>query len=90
MKSFLMICALMLALPVAAQDAASGEATPVPGQDAQTWLDLQKNPAAQAPDVRPVPGEVSEQVYQRYLNSFKYAIPETFERDSFVGKGGGQ
>lgn len=89
MKNVLMIGGLLFALPAGAQEPASGDTAPVLGQDARAWLELQKNPAAQAPELRPVPGEVSEQVYQRYLNSFKSAIPESFDRDSFVGKGGG-
>lgn len=72
-----------------AQDAAADSTTPALGRDARAWLELQKDPAAQVPDVRPVPGEVSEQVYQRYVNGFKYSIPEKFDRESFVGSGGG-
>lgn len=67
------------------------EAAPLPqlGADTRSWLALQKETAAQVPDLRPVPGEVAEQVYQRYVNSFKHPIPETFKRDSFVESGSG-
>lgn len=75
--------------PAAAQPVA--EATPLPriGADTRSWLALQKDAAAQTPDLRPVPGEVAEQVYQRYVDSFKHPIPEEFKRDSFVGNGSG-
>lgn len=62
----------------------------VPGQQARAWLDLQASGAQAATELRPVPGEVAAQVYQRYVNSFKTAIPESMQRESFVGKGGSQ
>ncbi|NGY05292.1 DUF3613 domain-containing protein [Solimonas terrae] len=98
MKKLVVVVACLLASsPLLALAQAQGAADPLPllGGDTRAWLDLQTSPAAQAADVRPVPGEVAEQVYQRYINSFKYPIPETFKRDSFVqnggsGSGGGQ
>lgn len=92
MKKLMMICAgLLAATPMLASAQAPTAADPLPrlGGDTRAWLELQTNPAAQATDVRAVPGEVAEQVYQRYINSFKYPIPETFKRDSFVESGGG-
>lgn len=91
MKNVIMICAgLLLAAPAFAQDTAAPPPLPSLGSDTRAWLDLQTNPAAQTPDVRAVPGEVAEEVYQRYVNSFKHPIPEAFSRDSFVqGEGSG-
>lgn len=86
MKRFLIVCGLAVVLPAAAQEATTPMVGPASGTDTRAWLDLQKNPAAQVPDLRPVPGEISEQVYLRYVNSFKTAIPEKFDRESFVGK----
>lgn len=92
MKKLVMICAwLLVTTPMLASAQAPAAADPLPrlGGDTRAWLDLQTNPSAQETDIRPVPGEVAEQVYQRYINSFKYPIPETFKRDSFVEGGGG-
>src|SRR3546814_7925727 len=85
-------CALPISTaPMFAAAQAPAAADPLPrlGGDTRAWLELQTDPAAQVTDIRPVPGEVAEQVYQRYINSFKYPIPETFKRDSFVESGGG-
>ena len=70
--------------------AAAQAADPAPlGTDTRAWLDLQKSPAAQASESRPVPGEVAERTYQRYVKSFNYPIPEQFKRESFKSSGGG-
>jgi len=63
--------------------------TPAVGVETQAWLDLQtsNNAAIGAPE--PLSGEVAARVYQRYLESFEYPIPETFERERFVEDGGG-
>lgn len=92
MKKFVMICAgLLAAVPLLASAQAPDASDPLPrlGGDTRAWLALQTSPSAQETEIRPVPGEVAEQVYQRYINSFKYPIPETFKRDSFVEGGGG-
>ncbi|WP_051278747.1 DUF3613 domain-containing protein [Solimonas flava] len=77
------------AAPAAAQPVAEAAPLPQIGGDTRSWLAMQKDAAAQTPDLRPVPGEIAEQVYQRYVNSFKHPIPEEFKRDSFVESGGG-
>lgn len=70
--------------------AAAQAAEPAPlGTDTRAWLDLQKSPSAQANESRPVPGEVAERTYQRYVKSFDYPIPEQFKRESFKSSGGG-
>ena len=91
MNKWLILGLFAITAPVYAQDAApaADSETATLGRDARAWLDLQKNPAAQVPEVRAVPGEVSEQVYQRYVNSFKYTIPEKYDREGFTSSGGG-
>lgn len=59
------------------------------GDEVHAWTDLQKSGAASNPTVQPMPGEIADKVYDRYLKTFDYAIPQTFERESFVGGGGG-
>lgn len=87
MKTFITACCLVGSASVFAQQAPI--ATDGVGADTRSWLELQKTPAAQASDSRPVPGEVAERVYQRYVNSFSYPIPQQFPRESFSsGRGG--
>lgn len=68
----------------------SGEAVPGAAFGSQTdaWLSMQLNPAYTANDPRPIPGEVANKTYIRYLNSFSHPIPEQFERQSFSSSGG--
>ena len=87
MKTTLIAAAMLFGSAAWAQEAAPATGAEL-GSDTRQWLDLQKTPEAQAQASRPVPGEVAEQVYQRYVNSFKYPIPEQFKRESF--KGGSQ
>jgi|GEM_PF-1813122 len=69
----------------------SGEAVPGAafGSQTEAWLSMQLNPAYTANDPRPIPGEVANKTYVRYLNSFSHPIPEQFERQSFSSSGGG-
>lgn len=53
------------------------------------WLDLQAAGTAASREARPMPGEVADAVYERYLNSFKHPIPEQFRRQSGGGDSGG-
>lgn len=89
MKAWIVIACLAGSTPVALAEVARESPLPKLGADTRTWLNLQKSASAQVPDLRPVPGEVAEQVYQRYVDSFKHPIPETFKRDSFIQSGGG-
>lgn len=68
-----------------AKAAAKGE--PVLGADSHAWIDLQASGSAAAGAARPLPGEVADAVYQRYLNSFKHPIPEQFTRESTGSQG---
>lgn len=69
---------LLLVMGVAgadpAGDAERGEAT-------RFWLQLQRSGQEASTTERPMPGEVAERVYQRYLESFTHPIPSTFERE---------
>jgi hypothetical protein len=74
--------------------ALAAAATPVKtrefGADTRAWLDLQKSGSAAYGSARPMPGEVAEKVYERYLKSFSQPIPDQFRRDRFVEGGGGR
>lgn len=87
MNKLLMILILILAVPVGAYAADQGHAQL--GNEVRAWTDLQKSGSASVPEARPMPGEVADKVYDRYLQSFGHPIPESFERESFVGSGGG-
>lgn len=59
--------------------------------DTRAWLNLQAGGTAAQGAARPLPGEVADAVYQRYLQSFTHPIPEQFKRQSTSseGQGGG-
>lgn len=81
---------LVLVAALASLPAASAE--PIEqrtGDETRAWLELQTSGSAAAEDPRPMNGEVADEVYRRYLNSYKHAIPEMFQRDRFVNSGGG-
>lgn len=59
------------------------------GDDTRAWLDLQAGGNAADGAARPMPGEVADKVYQRYVDSFENRIPDEFSRESFVSSGGG-
>lgn len=80
--------AVLLSLPFAALAAESGAPRePAVGDDTRTWLEYQESGRAAPADVRPIPGEVADKIYQRYLNSFDNKIPERYEREKFVSSG---
>ena len=88
----LLLLSLFLPLCAVAQPAPPAEETEAPGTQTQSWVDLQVSNNAALGAARPMPGEVADQVYQRYLKSFTHPIPEYFQRDNFVqggGSGGG-
>lgn len=91
MKQSIWFAAILLPLMAQAQDkaASADSAASLPqGEATRGWMDLQISGRAAEPELRPVAGEVAGEVYQRYVNSFKYAIPEAFGRDAFVSGGG--
>jgi hypothetical protein len=94
MRGWMMIMALTLPLTALAQTPAAADSS-APAQDgafgSQTrlWLDTQISGANSVTEERPMPGEVATRVYQRYLNSFTYPIPQRFTSDSFKSTGTG-
>ncbi|HVT35139.1 MAG TPA: DUF3613 domain-containing protein, partial [Nevskiaceae bacterium] len=58
------------------------------GSQTQAWTDLQKSNMASSAAPRPMPGEVADKVYQRYVNSFGNPIPDLYTRDT-ANSGGG-
>lgn len=79
-----LIVSALAVLPAQAQAPRAGF-----GGQTDAWLAMQLNPAYTANDQRPIPGEVANRSYLRYLDSFTHPIPGQFERQSFLGGGGG-
>lgn len=85
------IAAPALLVTLIAGHAAMAAEPPPPrvGDDTRAWLQLQGSGNATTAAPRPMPGEVADKVYERYLKSFDNQIPEEFERETFVSGGGG-
>ena len=58
------------------------------GSSARGWVDLQASGSAASVTARPLPGDAATNAYERYANSFKHPIPESFKRESFSTDGG--
>jgi len=58
------------------------------GSSARGWVDLQAGGSAASVTARPLPGDAATNAYERYANSFKHPIPESFKRESFSADGG--
>lgn len=86
MNKLLMLLALIMPLAAMAEDK-GGEYRL--GDEVHAWTDLQKSGAASNPKPQPMPGEIADKVYDRYLKTFDYSIPQFFDRQSFVSGGGG-
>ena len=86
-RSWMVLAASAFMLCSVAQAA---DAPPRTGEQTRALLELQKRGSAAAPQKapKPVPGEVADRVYQRYLNSFSHPIPASFPRESFGGGSG--
>lgn len=69
--------------------AAGSSVVEVDGAETRAWVDLQASGTAAVGDARPMPGEVADVVYQRYVNSFKHPIPAQFPRTSGGESGSG-
>ena len=105
MLKLMMAMALTLPLAVLAQtpapaDSSASSSTPAPasapadqgfGSQTRLWLATQTSGANSVTESRPMPGEVATLVYQRYLKSFTYPIPERYSSESFQSSstGGG-
>lgn len=48
----------------------------------RSWVDLQISGTAAVGTAQPLPGEVADAVYMRYLRSFSQPIPAEFKRPS--------
>ncbi len=79
---------LMLAFLLLAAAAQAAEPATPQGAATQAWVDLQISGSAAPADERPMPGEIADKVYQRYVKSFEKPIPESLKRDNFVSAGG--
>ncbi|MDO9405560.1 MAG: DUF3613 domain-containing protein [Polaromonas sp.] len=68
--------------PAAANPTATPVATRAPqvGDATRALLAHQANGVSASPVPRPIPGDIAQRSYQRYLKSFEYAIPESFTR----------
>jgi hypothetical protein len=93
----LMMMALTLPLTALAQTSAPADSSAPAsgdgfGSQTRLWLETQTSGANSVTESRPMPGEVASLVYQRYLNSFTYQIPERYSSESFksssTGSGG--
>lgn len=85
MRTLILMLALGLPLLAAAADP---EQNQKPGAQTREWLELQKSGNAVEGAARPMPGEVADKVYQRYVDSFGRPIPESYSRDSITGGSG--
>jgi hypothetical protein len=89
MNKLLMILALTMSFAALADDKDKDSAYHL-GDEVRAWTDLQKNDVATDRVVQPMPGEIADKVYDRYLKTFDYPIPKTFDRESFAsGSGSG-
>lgn len=60
------------------------------GHATAAWLDLQASNREAAPEAAPMSGAAATLAYQRYLDSFRHPIPDTFgSRLSGSGSGNG-
>lgn len=88
MQRYLMaISMLALVSPVLSGSAAETVQGSTAGTDIGTtrhWLELQREGEQASPIERTLPGPIQDRIYQRYLQSFEYPIPENFySRDRF-------
>ena len=84
MNTSLRAAGLLLALGLSARATAAEAPAPPPplGAETKEWLRLQNSGEQAANGPRPMPGEMADHVYQRYLDSFKQPIPAEFKRQS--------
>lgn len=87
-KRIVLLVMALAAGPLMAGES-SNQASPPTGETTRAWLELQRSNNASWGTPRPMPGEVAQRVYERYLQSFEAPIPTEFERESFVGSSSG-
>lgn len=80
-----LLAVLLVGQPAAAADVRDAERSD--GAGARAWLELQASGRQAAPGPGQ-PGEAAARVWQRYLESFEYPIPETFfeQTEGFVSE----
>lgn len=87
------VMAVVMCLPAiaSAQTAVADSAAAGDSFAAQTqaWIDLQVSGKASVAQVPPLSGEVASHIYERWLKSFDYPIPEHFSRQTFLGGSSG-
>lgn len=77
---FRVAASIVLVVAVMAGAAAHEPAVGERGEATRAWLQYQRSGDHASASERPMPGDVAERVYHRYLQSFSHPIPETFER----------
>ncbi|SFF38757.1 Protein of unknown function [Fontimonas thermophila] len=82
------VLALALAATCAVAVAAEPTQAPRVGDATRAWLELQASGNAALGTLRPLPGEIADKAYQRYLKSFDNRIPDSYARESFVSASG--
>jgi len=85
------LAALLLAavLPAVAQEPTAAAPLAPLGAESQAWVQLQQSGTEASGAARPMPGEIADNVYQRYVDSFKQPIPAEFKRQSTGGSENG-
>lgn len=86
MKTGLIVVALAALLPLTAIAAEPSTST---GTQSKDWVDLQTSGKQASGTLRPMPGEIADNAYQRYVDSFKQPIPAEFKRQSADSSGNG-
>lgn len=88
MKTGLIVVALAALLPLTTIAAAAEPSTSLSTQS-KDWVDLQTSGKQASGTPRPMPGEIADNAYQRYADSFKQPIPAEFKRQSADSSGNG-
>ncbi|MDO9422613.1 MAG: DUF3613 domain-containing protein [Methylobacter sp.] len=58
------------------------------GEETRAWLELQRSGVAASTTRQTVAGPVADEIYRRYVDSFKHPIPEFYKSDKDGGSGG--
>ncbi len=85
MKTGFLALALAALLPLASS--AADPKQPL-GRQSKAWIDLQTSGKQASGAPRAMPGEIADNVYQRYVDSFKLPIPAQFKRQSTESSSG--
>ena len=71
----------LLFIGVSSSLAAAELPTESSGWETQQWLELQRSGAVASAKSQTISGDVSASIYERYVRSFTYKIPEWFLKD---------